>query len=260
MWRMLVHCYDSVQSAVLVNGELTDFFEVLTGVRQGCVLSPILYTLFIEGLIRRIKELGCGVVLRQPGEEAGESAEIALLLFADDILLLAPDKNKLQLMLDGVEEYAKKWRFVLNQSKSQCMVFGVKSRLKEYEKNWIPYCGRNDQGEKTFLKIVRSYKYLGIEVTADWNMNLTKRTMELKARRNMQLAYSMGVSKGLVTIKAGVNIWNALVRSVLEYGVQVWIGNEQWKEAELIQRSMSGLLLNTIATTTTAFLRCSKKA
>ena len=48
--------YSTVQSAVLIGDEKTEWFELYTGVRQGCVMSPILFSLFVNGL-REIRQL-----------------------------------------------------------------------------------------------------------------------------------------------------------------------------------------------------------
>jgi len=49
LWRVLKNIYKTVESCVLINGTLTDWTYLETGVRQGCILSPLLYALFING-------------------------------------------------------------------------------------------------------------------------------------------------------------------------------------------------------------------
>ena len=85
---------------------------------QGSVLSPILYALFINGLIDELNRANLGVEIT-PGYI------LACLLYADDIVLLANDRKNLQKMLDIVAEYARKWRFELNPKKSEVVVFGT---------------------------------------------------------------------------------------------------------------------------------------
>ena len=114
MWRILRVIYKKVESCVLVSGDKTDWFDVETGVRQGCVLSPILYALFINGLIDQLNRANLGVEIT-PGYI------LACLLYADDIVLLADDKKNLQKMLDIVSEYARKWRFKLNPKKRESL-------------------------------------------------------------------------------------------------------------------------------------------
>ena len=47
----------------------------------------------------------------------------------------------------------------------------------------------------------------------------------------------MGMKGGHLSVKGSVNLWEALVRSNLEYGVQVW-GAGKWEEGELIQKEI----------------------
>ena len=101
--------YANVSSTIRVNDELTDPFDLglELGLRQGCVLSPVLYSLFIDGLrseLARHDDIGIEIGL----------SRIRLLLYADDIVLLAPNEKVLQRMLDIVTEYARKWRFTFN--------------------------------------------------------------------------------------------------------------------------------------------------
>ncbi len=59
----------------------TEFFEVQVGLRQGCLLSPILFDLFINDIADELRRLNFGI-------KCGKQ-KIALLMFADDIALLA---------------------------------------------------------------------------------------------------------------------------------------------------------------------------
>ena len=63
MWRVLRDYYKKVQSSVRLEGGNTDWFDVSVGVRQGCVISPILFDVFVDGLAREVKALGLGVEL-----------------------------------------------------------------------------------------------------------------------------------------------------------------------------------------------------
>ena len=56
MWRVLRSIYENVESSVLVNDSQTRFFNIDTGLRQGCLLSPILFALYINGLAEEINK------------------------------------------------------------------------------------------------------------------------------------------------------------------------------------------------------------
>ena len=61
MLRAVKSLYISVSSCVKVNNYYTDWFNVHSGLRQGCPLSPMLFNLFVNDLALRIKALGKGV-------------------------------------------------------------------------------------------------------------------------------------------------------------------------------------------------------
>jgi hypothetical protein len=103
MWRVLKSIYKTVESCVRIEGDITEWFSIETGVRQGCVLSPLLYALFINGLVREINALNLGIEIRE-GEK-----KLSALLYADDIVLITDNRYKLQKTL-AVANYAKKWR------------------------------------------------------------------------------------------------------------------------------------------------------
>ena len=85
--------------------------------RQGCILSPVLFSIFIDGLAEEVKKVG--------GARYADII-VSLLLFADDIVLIAESPQMMQKMLDVVYNYSKKYRFRFNQSKSNIMIFGRK--------------------------------------------------------------------------------------------------------------------------------------
>ena len=74
------------------------------------------------------------------------------------------------------------------------------------------------------IEQVGQYKYLGIELTRTlrWNVYL-KRILD-KARRNMTQALAMGVGGGFMRTRLENIIWMSLVRSIIEYGCEIWGG------------------------------------
>ena len=57
LWRVLRNLYGVVESCVLVGKRRTEWLSVDAGVRQGCILSPILFAIFIDGLANAIKQV-----------------------------------------------------------------------------------------------------------------------------------------------------------------------------------------------------------
>ena len=61
MWNVIKSLYKSTKSKIILGQEETEFFEIEAGVRQGCVLSPLLFSIFINKLAKKINESGIGI-------------------------------------------------------------------------------------------------------------------------------------------------------------------------------------------------------
>ena len=80
--------YSDVEYCVRLNGVDTEWFKVMNGLKQGCMLSPLLFNLFINNLVETINSLGLGVDI---GQE-----KVSVLLYADDLVLVAETEADLQ--------------------------------------------------------------------------------------------------------------------------------------------------------------------
>ena len=236
MWRVLKNVYVKVESSVVVNEERTEWFELYTGVRQGCILSPTLFAIFIDGLATWVKQ-------RSLGAKFGP-VELSILLFADDIALVADNVHDLQEMLHVADAYSKLYRFGFNGSKSNVVVFSGRKKVELKEKVYL--------GELV-LEQKLSYKYLGLEIDRGWNWSKVKERMLEKARKRVSGLYCTGVKQGL-SVKAAVRGWEVLVRPVLEYGCEIW-GEGKWREAEALQSLMGKRILGVSKMTSGAVVR-----
>jgi hypothetical protein len=237
MWRVLKKMYESVESSVLVGEERSEFFSIDVGLRQGCILSPILFLLFINGLGEEINKLGLGV-------KHGRS-RVSLLMFADDIVLIAENKEDLEKIMQVTIEYSKKWRFSFNYDKCAVMVFGGQSAKvpMKYDKcTTTCTCGHHWRFGDALIIETCVYKYLGVELDRRLSFVDFKIRIAGKARQNRARIWRMGMNNGTLSVKACINMWETLVKSILEYGAEVW-GEGQWEEGEIIQREMGRRIL-----------------
>ena len=70
-----------------------------------------------------------------------------------------------------------------------------------------------------------------------------------KADKALRAAWGMGLRGGQLSVKAAEGVWKALVRPILEYGAEIW-GENEWKEAEIIQNKMGKRILGLAPKTT----------
>lgn len=85
--------YTNSKCAVKLGSKETDFLPQNRGVKQGCSLSPTLFNIYIDNLAKSLEESDI------PGLDLCDT-QIKCLLFADDLILLAPSKEALQQQLD----------------------------------------------------------------------------------------------------------------------------------------------------------------
>ena len=112
--------YSSVLSSVRVNDKSSDWFSFDKGVKQGCLLSPALFSIYINDLILEINDLGIGIQC--------DSRMISTLVYADDIILLAEKELDLQKLLDVVQTWCSKWAISINTQKSNVIHFRKKGK------------------------------------------------------------------------------------------------------------------------------------
>ena len=91
---MCQELYSSVSARVRVDQSFSVPFAIKGGLRQGCIMSPCLFSLFIMDLAGELESRDLGVRVR--GQWMGSC------LFADDIVLVGSSAQKLQLILDSL--------------------------------------------------------------------------------------------------------------------------------------------------------------
>ncbi len=65
MWRVIKNMYDITQSAVLLEGEVSEQFNIGQGVAQACSMSPILFSIFINQLLDEVEKAGVGITVKR---------------------------------------------------------------------------------------------------------------------------------------------------------------------------------------------------
>src|SRR4051812_28874417 len=111
--------------------------------------------------------------------------------------------------------------------KSQVVVFGMRQPPRNVR--W--------RLGASVIEQVGQYKYLGIELTRTLRWNVYLKRIVGKARRNMIQALAMGVRGGYMSTRLSNIIWMSLVRSIIEYGCEIW-GGGTFAELEELQTAM----------------------
>ena len=206
---------------IRINNFYTNWFNVSSGVRQGDTLSPTLFSMYINDLVNDVNNISCGVEV--------ENTEISILLYADDVVLIAPSEYKLQKQLDLVAQWGKKWLLLINETKSQIVHFRKKSKLQT-EQNFV-------FGERG-LNVVSKYKYLGVFLDESLDFSLTAEILANAGNRALG-----GIINRLQTLR-NVNfstfskLYDTGVRPIINYAAAIWSYKNSEKMSILQRRAI----------------------
>ena len=115
MWRLLKSWYDGGSCRVRMDGMLSENFQVKRGVKQGSVLSPALFLLVMDPLLRQLQASGMGLTVNK--FYAGG------FLHADNVRTLATSEESLQCQVALVKAFAEENLLKLNVSKCEIILF-----------------------------------------------------------------------------------------------------------------------------------------
>ena len=206
----------------------------LRGVRQGCMLSPLLYSIFINPIVQRINQLHLGV------EIAGERTSI--LLYADDMVLIADNPNDMQRMLDEALEFSRDYAFDFNVDKTKAQAFYPSKTVR-----FAPHLGGVQ------IESVTQFRYLGIILQSNGQFKLAKADLLQRATTAMRRVLPFDPDHSCLTVHMREQIFFAKARSVIEYGCPIF-GHFQWPSAEKMQVEAARRILRPNKTISNAVL------
>lgn len=181
---------------VRVGGELSDALPVTSGVPQGSVLGPVLFLIYINDIYTVCENL---------------------FLFADDTKIYrvigeVEDCSKLQVDVNNVVQWFNRWQMKVNIKKCCALHVGGRHHLNKY-------LLLDSDGSNYEIPVYNSFTDLGIIVDSD--LKFKEHILARVKKANMMLGLIIRNFKHLSDV-AFVGLYKSLVRSQLEYGVQIW--------------------------------------
>ena len=126
--RVIKHLYDMATSVILFNDSIAQWFRTTVGVRQGCLLSPILFDIFLERNMTDALEDHDGTV-----SIGGRT--IIDLRFADDMNGLAGEEEKLAKLVERLHKASTAYGMEISAEKTKLMANSTSSINKEIKVN-----------------------------------------------------------------------------------------------------------------------------
>ena len=239
MLKLLQHMYRTARSVVSYDGFTSSEFPCHKGVRQGCPLSPLLFSLFISDLEHELLANSSGKV--RIGEQ-----EVRVIMFADDLVLLAETSAGLQQSLSALYHYCHSWQLTINADKSKVMIFSKTSRT--YSTSNLTFF----VGERK-IEIVSSIKYLGLVLTSNGSMSSAISTLANQARKALINLIKKTTYLHYPPPYLMCKCFDALITPILEHGSQIWdFQSRRLSEIEIIHRKFCKFILNVPSSATNA--------
>ena len=208
--RGIMSFYVEGRACVRVGSKVSESFEVKMGLRQGCVMSPWLFNVYMDGVVREVyaRVNGMGVKMRVHGESEWILSQ---LLFADDTALVAESAEQLQCLVREFGRVCERRKLRVNVEKSKVMSVGVNVEPS------LPNIMLN--GER--MEVVNSFKYLGSCFSSDGGV---KEDVSMRVGEGMR---TFGAMKRMwsgrsVTVRVKRELYERVVVPTVMYGSESW--------------------------------------
>lgn len=199
--------YTNTEAQILHKGILSDPVTIKSGVRQGCPLSPLLFNITIDEVMRKVNNNSSGGInwyLTQKLED---------LDYADDISLLAQTHEDLQRRINKLAKCAAEVGLEININKTKVM--------RGNTNNTRPITIGD-----TSIEDVDKFNYLGSVITKEGGTKDDIDNKLMKARATFGRMWKIWRSSQIAK-KTKLRIFQACIKSVLLYGSETWLVNKK---------------------------------
>ena len=200
-------------------------------IRQGGVLSVIMYAILMDEIAKRIKEKNIGI-------EIEKDNKIGCLLWMDDVVLISEKPEELQEMLNITNEIGTKYRIKFGEEKSKIMKIGRKA-----QKSNVKF----SLGDMN-LQECSKYKYLGVMLSGKRNLEEHLGEMKRKVEAAFNTIMAIAGSSDLKNVEMKT-IWTTLeacITPLMTYGMEAFLPTK--KESTQIKQLMDNTLKRVIMT------------
>lgn len=218
LFNILFSMYSNTTSRIKFSDGLGKIFNSECGVKQGDVLSPTLFNIFIDGIVSDLKQnVKCEPV-------HVNNLNVNCLLYADDIVILSESKSGLQTSLDILYNYCSNWKLQVNVDKSKIMVFNSNSKHQSIN---FTFNGNT-------MQVVSKYCYLGIVLKSNGKFNLATSVLVEKARKAyFKMKKIIGIDNPCKLLE---KLFDSIVLPVLLYCCEIWGVDLSLKDISVIEK------------------------
>jgi hypothetical protein len=207
----LMQYYNESYMLIMNQDEMSSLFRTRVGVRQGGVVSPKLFNIYIEDIINLVNE-SC-----EPGVQMG-NLNIKVILYADDIIVLSHTKRGLGKLLKIVEQFGSDKEIKFNPEKTYYMLHNEKAKVSKIIKT-SERIQPDPELNGINIDRVSEMRYLGLELN-----DLNRNNSHIKKRKAMSYACLSKIFANNIYCKFEtsprqiVQLYRTYIRPILFYG------------------------------------------
>ena len=208
LYKSIKSMYGIVKAQVRSNSGLTEPIISKVGLKQGCLISPAMFLLFINELAKEINNSDLKGIQLFP-----DLVQVLILLFADDVSLISDTVVGLQRLLNKLHSFCLSSGLIVNTSKTKILVCKKGGNLSSKEK-WFYGSHR--------LEVVKKFSYVGLLFSQKISSYEMAAEQSLKAKRAFLAIFSKLYEFGQLPCHVFFNIFNTKIIPILLYGAEIW--------------------------------------
>ena len=202
-YKVIKILYSNSPCSIIRIGNIqTQPFQYTRGVRQGCILSTLLFNLYVNDLAFSFNNILSDPFVLPNGTKLNS------LFYADDLIILSLSKLGLQNCLNKLSSYCNSWMLKINPKKTKIMVF-----QKGAKKCDVFHIGNE------MIDIVQDYTYLGTRISSPPNFTLSLKHLRQKA---LHALFSLRRHTDFSKLKPSLanKIFDTMISPILTYNCE----------------------------------------
>ena len=215
MYNLIHNMYltSKARLSVKTGNTMTNSFNSEIGVYQGDVLSPLLFNLYVNGIVQCFNETCESPKL--------DSTPVNCLLYADDIVIISTSQEGLQNSMNKLNMYCKSWDLKVNTEKTKAMVF---SKRKEKTYTNVTYEGKS-------IQTVDTYRYLGVQLNCNGKFDTTKSDL---SKRGLKAIFKLKATfkNSQISFDTLMHLFDHTIKPIMVYASDVW-GHSYTQDGEI---------------------------